>query len=62
MAAEPPGAPRWLTVVGIIAVALVLLFVVVAHLTGLIGPGLHNPGGPAPSSTVSESPNPSGGR
>jgi hypothetical protein len=33
--------PSWITVVGIVIVILVVLTLVVLHLTGAIGPGLH---------------------
>ena len=41
---SPPSTPRWVKVFGIIAIALVLLFVIL-HLTGnsLGGPGGHTP-------------------
>jgi hypothetical protein len=35
------GAPRWITVLGIVIAILVVLTLVVLHLTGAIGPGLH---------------------
>jgi hypothetical protein len=53
MADPPPypdtGTPRWVKVAGIVALALVLLFVVLI-LTGRggHGPGRHTPGGDAP--------------
>jgi len=35
------GAPRWVSVVGIIVAVAVLLLVVVLHLSGSVGPGAH---------------------
>jgi hypothetical protein len=35
------GAPRWVSVVGIIAFVVLVLLMVVLHLTGVIGPGTH---------------------
>jgi hypothetical protein len=35
-----PGAPRWVKVSGIAALAVVVLFLVL-HLTGVMGPGMH---------------------
>ncbi len=46
-----PGAPRWVRVFGIIALALVLLFVIMM-LTG--GDGRHGPGRHTLSSAVTE--------
>jgi hypothetical protein len=39
----PPadGAPRWVSVVGIIIVVGLVLLMIVLHLTGAIGPGAH---------------------
>ncbi len=44
---RPPSTPRWVKVVGIIVIAIVLLFVIL-KLTGIggnHGPGRHTPGG-----------------
>ena len=38
------GPPRWVTVVAIVIGALVLLGVVLLHLSGGLGPGLHGGG------------------
>ncbi|CAN5571210.1 hypothetical protein BH24ACT13_BH24ACT13_07680 [soil metagenome] len=38
------GAPRWVRVVGIIALGVVLLFVIVLFTRGPGGPGGHSPG------------------
>lgn len=46
-----PGAPRWVKVSGIIAIALVLLVIVVVF-TGVGGP--HGPGRHLPSSSDTE--------
>jgi hypothetical protein len=35
------GAPRWVSVVGIIIAIGLVLLVVLLHLTGVIGPGAH---------------------
>jgi hypothetical protein len=35
------GAPRWISVVGIIVAIGLVLLLVVLHLTGVIGPGAH---------------------
>jgi hypothetical protein len=35
------GTPRWITVLGIVIAILAVLTLVVLHLTGAIGPGLH---------------------
>lgn len=35
------GAPPWIAVLGIVIAILVVLTLVVLHLTGAIGPGLH---------------------
>jgi hypothetical protein len=60
---EQSGGPRWLTILGIVLVGAILAFVVVAHLTGLIGPGVHGPAGPvSPSSSITQSPSPSSSR
>jgi hypothetical protein len=46
-----------------IAAAAVLVLIVVAHLTGIIGPGMHGRGGPiAPSRSIPGSPGSPGGR
>ncbi len=37
------GIPRWLKALGIIAIGLVLAFVIIMHLIGGLGPGLHTP-------------------
>ncbi len=47
------GAPRWVKVLGIIALALVFLVVVLQFVGGgEHGPGRHGQGGPTPSSSV----------
>ena len=33
--------PRWVTVFGIVIAIVLLLLIVVLHLTGTLGPGLH---------------------
>jgi hypothetical protein len=48
------STPRWVKVAGIIAIALVLLFVIILHLTGGGGPGLHTPGGDTAPSSVQQ--------
>jgi len=35
------GTPRWVKVCGIVAAIALLLLMIVLHLTGAIGPGLH---------------------
>jgi hypothetical protein len=35
------GAPHWITVFGIVIAILMILTLVVLHLTGAIGPGVH---------------------
>ena len=35
------GAPRWVSVVGIIVAIVLVLLVVVLHLSGSVGPGAH---------------------
>jgi hypothetical protein len=35
------GAPRWITVLGIVIAVLVVLTLIVLHLTGAVGPGVH---------------------
>ena len=65
LGSDPEPAKRkqsWGQVLLIIALGLGLLLLVVAHLTGAIGPGLHGPGvTPSPSSSVIESLPPSDG-
>jgi hypothetical protein len=39
--ASPPGTPRWVLVLGVIAVILILAFVVQLVLGGGHGPGIH---------------------
>jgi hypothetical protein len=46
------STPRWVKLAGIIAIALVLLLVIILHLLGGFGPGLHTPGGDTPPSSV----------
>ena len=46
-----PGIPRWVKVFGIVAAALVLLFVVLL-LTGGHGPSRHGAGAEGPPATV----------
>jgi len=46
------STPRWVKLAGIIAIALVLLLVIILHLLGGFGPGLHTPGGDIPPSSV----------
>lgn len=51
------GRPRWVNVLGIIALVLAALLFVGLKVTGLggdHGPGRHNGGGGTPSSSVSE--------
>jgi hypothetical protein len=56
------GASRWLSVVGIVIAIAFVLLIVVAHLTGVIGPGLHGPGGTTPPSpSLTETTVPAGG-
>lgn len=46
--AEPdgfPGRPRWLKVLGLLAIAVVLVVVVMVLVGGDHGPGRHLPGG-----------------
>ena len=38
-----PGAPHWLSVVGLIIAIVVVLLVVILHLSGAVGPGAHTP-------------------
>jgi hypothetical protein len=35
------SASRWLSILGIALLLLLVAFIVIAHLTGLIGPGRH---------------------
>jgi hypothetical protein len=42
---EPPGAPRWVKVFGIIAIVVVLLVVILALAGGQHGPSRHMLGG-----------------
>jgi hypothetical protein len=35
------GPPRWITVLGVVVIVLVVLTLVVLHLTGAVGPGVH---------------------
>jgi hypothetical protein len=59
----PNGKQRWPGVLAMIAAAAVLVLIVVAHLTGIIGPGMHEPGGPiSPSRSIPGSPVSPGGR
>lgn len=37
----PAGTPRWLFVLGVCIAVVVIVGIVVAHLTGAIGPGAH---------------------
>lgn len=39
-----PGTPRWVKVFGIIAAAVILLFVILLHTRGPHGPGRHSVG------------------
>jgi hypothetical protein len=39
--ARAPGAPAWLSVLGIVIGALVVVLVVALHLLGVVGPGAH---------------------
>lgn len=62
-----PSAPRWVKVLGTIAIVLILLFVVlkVTGIGGAHGPGRHMPSGhahgDAPPASVTKDPAPSGG-
>ncbi len=38
---SPTGTPRWMSVFKIVIVIALLLLIVVLHLTGILGPGLH---------------------
>lgn len=52
---SPPGTPRWVKVFGIIALALVLLFIVLQSIGGgNHGPGRHLPSSNAPPSSLTE--------
>ncbi len=42
---SPPGAPRWVKVIGIIVIVVVLLFVLQLLLGGGHGPSRHTPSG-----------------
>ncbi|GEM_PF-1845448 len=35
------STPRWVSVLGIVIAIVLLLLIVVLHLTGILGPGLH---------------------
>jgi len=50
----PPGTPRWVKVLGIIAIVLILLFVIL-HLTGN-NPGCPPPGGHTPPGCPADTP------
>ncbi len=43
-----PSTPRWVKVLGIIALVLILLMAIL-HLTGVQGPGNHGPGQHVPA-------------
>jgi len=36
-----PGAPAWVSVLGIVIVAILVVVVVLLHLFGVLGPGTH---------------------
>lgn len=38
---SPTRTPRWMSVLGIVIAIVFLLLIVVLHLTGALGPGLH---------------------
>ena len=38
---RPTAAPRWVSVLGIVIAIVLLLLIVVLHLTGILGGGLH---------------------
>ena len=54
--ASPPGTPRWVKVVGLVAIVVVLLMVVALLAGGGHGPGRHSStgaaGGQAPSNVA----------
>lgn len=53
---QPPGTPRWVKVFGIIAIALVLLFVILQIASGgEHGPRRHSPAGDAGGQAVAAS-------
>ncbi|MHB8645649.1 MAG: hypothetical protein ACYDAR_07660 [Thermomicrobiales bacterium] len=37
----PTGTPRWISVLGIVIAIVLLLLIVILHLSGILGPGLH---------------------
>lgn len=55
---RPPNTPRWVKVVGIIVIALVLLFVIMRFtgIGGEHGPGRHMPGGEPAGQIEQEAP------
>ncbi|MGI8559424.1 MAG: hypothetical protein ACR2ND_14165 [Solirubrobacteraceae bacterium] len=38
---SPTRTPRWMSVIGIVIAIVILLLIVVLHLSGILGPGLH---------------------